>query len=285
MAFELGYNTNGFSDHRLLDVIDILAELGYGSIAITLDYHTLNPYDDNIWQQARVVRERLQARNLCCVIETGARFLLDKWKKHWPTLVTANHENRQRRVEFLKRAIEIAAYLNAEAVSFWSGTKDEALADDEAMTLLVEECDSLLTWAVRHDVWLAFEPEPGMLVATMKQYEQLRDALNHPRFGLTLDVGHVHCLADGTPAARIREFGRQLLNVHIEDMRVGVHEHLPFGDGDLDVPAVLHALQDVNYMGTVNVELARHSHDAVNLARWSLEYLKAVDSNRANASE
>ena len=282
MAFELGYNTNGFSDHRLLDAIDVLAELGYGSVAITLDYHALNPFDDDLWQQARLVHERLQARNMCCVIETGARFLLDPWHKHWPTLVTANHENRQRRVDFLKRAIEIAAYLNAEAVSFWSGAKDDDLTDDDAFDLLTEECDSLLAWAVRHDVWLAFEPEPGMFVATMDQFAQLTAELNHPRFGLTLDVGHVHCLSDGTPADRIKTFAKQLLNVHIEDMRVGVHEHLPFGDGDLDVAAVLQALNDVNYMGTVNVELARHSHDAVNLARRSLDYLKSLDLITSN---
>ena len=46
----------------------------------------------------------LHARGLGCVIETGARFLLDPRAKHEPTLVTASPEGRARRVDFLFRA-------------------------------------------------------------------------------------------------------------------------------------------------------------------------------------
>ncbi len=39
----LGYNTNGLAHHRLLDAIDLLADEGYASIAITLDAGAWTP--------------------------------------------------------------------------------------------------------------------------------------------------------------------------------------------------------------------------------------------------
>ena len=33
----LGYNTNGMAHHRVVDAIDLLADEGYQSVAITLD--------------------------------------------------------------------------------------------------------------------------------------------------------------------------------------------------------------------------------------------------------
>ena len=47
MPFELGYNTNGFAHHRLTDALRLLADIGYQSVAITLDHHALNPSCDH----------------------------------------------------------------------------------------------------------------------------------------------------------------------------------------------------------------------------------------------
>ncbi len=56
------------------------------------------------------------------------------------------------------------------------------------------------------------------------------------------------------------EFASRLGTVAIEDMKRGVHVHLPFGEGDMDVPGVLAALQAVGFPKLVCVELSRESH-------------------------
>jgi L-ribulose-5-phosphate 3-epimerase len=267
----LGYNTNGFAHHRLDDALIILAELGYQSVAITLDYHVLNPFDVNCMEEIERVRALLDCSGLRCVIETGARFLLDPRRKHQPTLLSANAE---RRFDFLKRSIEIAQSLKSDAVSFWSGTPSEAETDDVYWQRLVSGCQRLCIEAERCGVRLAFEPEPGMFIDTMAKYAKLHERVNHPRFGLTLDVGHLHCQGELPIAEHIHRWKDWLWNVHIEDMRRGVHDHLLFGEGEMDFPPILRALREISYTGGVHVELSRHSHDAVRTAERALQFLR-----------
>jgi len=270
-----GYNTNGFAHHRLEDALTILAELGYQSVAITLDYHALNPYDDRLAAQLAAVQGLLRAKGLRAVIETGARFLLDPRRKHQPTLLSADEPQRERRLDFLRRAVDIAQALEADAVSFWSGTPADAASPDQHMDRLAEGCRRLCYYAAARKVRLACEPEPGMLIDTMSGFEELMARVAHPSFGLTLDIGHLHCQGEVPIADQLRRWRHLLWNIHIEDMRRGVHEHLMFGEGEIDFGPVLQTLDEIGYPGGLHVELSRQSHDAVNTARKALAFLRA----------
>jgi sugar phosphate isomerase/epimerase len=272
----LGYNTNGLAHHRWDDAIRLIADAGYKSVAITVDHHCLAPLNHRMaWRLAelRVLLDRLQLR---CVIETGARFLLDPRRKHQPTLLSPTELEREVRWEFLRQCVEIAAVLHADAVSFWSGTATDAAGEDVLWQRLVEGCQRLTEVAKQKDMRLAFEPEPGMFIETCEQFARLDDEIDSPWFGMTLDVGHVHCLGDGSIPDRIREFGPKLFNLHIEDMRPGVHEHLRFGEGTIDFPPVIAALQEIGYAGGLHVELSRDSHRAPEALAESFAFLSRL---------
>src|SRR5205807_1621542 len=140
-------------------------------------------------------------------------------------------------------------------------------------TRLVSFCRELSDYAAAHRVRLAFEPEPGMFIDTMDRFEELFHRVNHPAFGLTLDIGHLHCQGEVPIAEHLKKWRDVLWNVHIEDMRRGVHEHLIFGEGEMDFGTVLKTLEETGYEGGVFVELSRHSHDAVETARQALAFL------------
>lgn len=271
----LGYNTNGFAHHRFEDAVAILAEIGYQSIAITLDHHVLNPFEPELARRLDIARELLARYRLSSVIETGARFLLDSRVKHHPTLMSPAAAERDRRVDFLRRAIDVAAVLGSDTVSFWSG----ALRDDVSLTVAMDHllagCQRVLDYAVAKNIRLAFEPEPGMFIERMGEFAELARRVNHPLFGLTIDIGHVHCLDDGPIPQVLEQWSTQLFNIHIEDMRRGVHDHLMFGEGEIDFPPVLAKLREIGYTGGVYVELSRHSHDAVEAARRSFQFLRS----------
>jgi sugar phosphate isomerase/epimerase len=270
----LGYNTNGFAHHSLEDTLAILTELGYRGVALTLDHHVLNPFADDYLQHAAQVREQLDRLGLRCVVETGARFLLDPRRKHQPTLLSASRDDAERRFEFLCRAVNVAAVLNADAVSFWSGMPDAPGSEADLMDRLMGQCIDLCQYAQAKGVRLAFEPEPGMFIDVMAQFDMLQLMIKQPNFGLTLDVGHLFCQDESPIMDHIRRWKDKLWNVHIEDMRRGTHEHLMFGEGEMDFPPILQALGEIGYEGGVFVELSRHSHDAVNTARRALAFLK-----------
>lgn len=270
-----GYGTNGFANHRLPDALDVLAELGYAGVALTLDHDHLDPFDAELPSRVADIARRLDRLGLSVLIETGARYLLDPWQKHHPTLLS--EPGRDLRVEFLSRAVRVAADLGAEAVSFWSGAKPADLPDSRAWDRLADGCAAVLKVADEYGVPLGFEPEPGMFVESMAGYEQLLDRLGGPeRLGLTLDIGHCRCLEPLPVPDCVRRGADRLVNVQIDDMCRGAHEHLEFGEGEIDFPPVLAALDEVGYRGLVAVELPRHSHAAPAVARRSLSFLEAA---------
>jgi len=272
----LGYNTNGFAHHRLEQTIDILADLGYAAAGITLDHHVLNPFEPDLNKRAEVVRTQLEHRNMRCVVETGARYLLDPRRKHQPTLISPSPEDRHRRIDFLTRAVDLAAMLDADAVSFWSGTAVDNVDQRELWDRLAIGCMRVLEHAIDKNVRLAFEPEPGMFVDRMDRFETLLRRVDHPLFGLTVDVGHLYCLGETPIAAQLTRWPDRLFNVHLDDMKTGVHDHLFFGQGQIDFPPIFDALKQIGYSLGIYAELSRHSHQAVDTARRAMTFLKPL---------
>src|SRR4051812_41239023 len=189
----LGYNTNGLAHHDPFEALALLAEIGYRSGALTLDHGPLNPFSADWPEQRTRLRETLQRLKLASVVETGARFLLNPRIKHEPTLVSAREQDRQVRIDFLRRAIDAAAFLGSACVSLWSGVARDGATDDIIWDRLIRSLRQVLDFAHQQGVIIGFEPEPGMFIDTMERFTQLQQRMNAPNLKLTLDVGHLHC--------------------------------------------------------------------------------------------
>jgi sugar phosphate isomerase/epimerase len=274
-TFRLGYNTNGFAHHRLDDALHIIAELGYRAVAITPDANHLHP-DHTSDAQLLATRALLERLDLAVVVETGARYVLDTRRKQRPTLIEAEAEGRERRLDFLERCARIAAALGGDTISLWSGILPADVDRELAWRHLVEGVRALHERITPLGVRIAFEPEPGMLVNSLADWERLRDQSSLPDIGLALDVGHVPCTESITAGDAIRRYGAAIRTVHLDDSRNGVHEHLQIGDGSLDWPDIMRALHDIGFTGIASVELSRHSHAAPEAARVAIERVMAA---------
>jgi sugar phosphate isomerase/epimerase len=269
----LGFSTNSIGDLDPLDALPALRDLGYRSLAITLDHHTLHPGAADLAARIDRWRTALAAAGLACVVETGARHLLDPLVKHEPTLVSATRAGRDRRVAFSRGAIDIAADLDATCVSLWSGVARDAADAGTVWARLADALGPILDHAARRGVVLGFEPEPGMVVDTLDRYGELLDRLGRPEhLRLTVDVGHLECLGEWPVEQVLRPWTARIVNVHVDDMLACRHEHLPLGTGDVDFAAAFAALAAAGYRGGLHVELPRQSHRWLDTARESAEF-------------
>ncbi len=274
----LGYNTNGLAHHDPFDAVEILSEIGYSAIALTIDHLTLTPFGNTYLatRQVDLLAKATEDAKMRTVVETGARFLLDPRHKHEPTFITPEAKGRDLRYEFMRHCIDTAQTLKSDCVSVWSGRLLDDVSFDVAMNRLVASLEPVLQYAADRDVVIGFEPEPGMLIDTMDKFDQLRERIDAPNFKLTLDIGHLHCQRETPLGDYIRRYSDQIVNIHLEDMKAGVHEHLPFGEGEIDFPPIFKALKEIDYQGPINVELSRHSHDGPHMAKQAFEFLKPL---------
>jgi sugar phosphate isomerase/epimerase len=280
VSLRFGYGTNGLTDLRLDDALGLLADLGYDGVGLTLDHMHLDPMAPDLAERTRKAGRLLAARGLAVTVETGARYVLDPRRKHGPSLLDPDPEGRAARTRLLVTAVQVAADLGAHALHCFSGITPAGTDADTAWKRLEDSIGPVVTAAAAAGIPLAVEPEPGHLVGSLAGFHELRSRLGDPApLGLTLDIGHCQCLEPAPPAGCVVEAAPWLRHVQIEDMRRGVHEHLPFGDGEIDFPPVLEALAAGGYEGLTVVELPRHSHAGPELARTSLDFLRTMGAS------
>lgn len=92
-----------------------------------------------------------------------------------------------------------------------------------------------------------------------------------------LDVGHLLVTQEMEPKEAVKLMAGRLASITVEDMRRGVHEHLPFGHGDLDLRAVIDVLIRLESDRLVTVELSRDSHRGAEMAAASMAALRSAE--------
>jgi sugar phosphate isomerase/epimerase len=128
-------------------------------------------------------------------------------------------------------------------------------AVEEVLTRSRLRLEALWQRCRAHDLTLAIEHMlPHLIGGEVEELRWLCDRLPEEGFGICLDIGHASFHGDlpGT----IRSLGRRIVYVHASDNHRVTDEHALPGEGDVDWPAVLAALDEVGYAGPITVEPA-----------------------------
>lgn len=222
-AIQLSYSTFGLTQLDFLAAIDAVDRAGYDGIEISFHRDQFNPFDLGAADLA-AVRERLQARRVKAACVATASHFFDPQRPHEPSLLTLSRAGRQRRIDLVRRGIEVARSLGVPLVTFGSGfVRAEHVASPgiDPVELLADSIHACLR-EIRgdEDITLLIEPEPGMVIETLEQGLALIDQVGSPKFKLHIDICHAYCsepdyigaLARAAPQARY---------LHISDARAG----------------------------------------------------------------
>lgn len=120
-------------------------------------------------------------------------------------------------------------------------------------------------------VKVALEPHVGSQFQNEADYAEIFEHITTEQIGITIDTGHFH-VAGVDWKALIRKYPDRIYNIHVKD-HIG-HQSVPIGEGEVDMPGLIHELRAINYCGPLAVEL--EVEDPANLPRYvadAYEYL------------
>lgn len=266
----IAYNANGLRNLSLAGAIRSVAEAGYAGIELSLHPSHIDPFSFAPGQAAETRRLLDEVGVQACCLATGADTLLGP-ERFEPSLIHPDPAGRGRRVELIRRGIDIAAELGVPVVNFASGIPRDGVAADAAWGWLGEGVARCLEHA-RGAVTLALEPEPGFLVESNDRAAALVAELGDPGLRINQDVGHANVVEDDYLGSIARALPLTA-HMHVEDIRGRLHHHEIPGDGDIDFPALFRILHAGGYPGFVSVELYNHADVYPTALRRSLDLL------------
>ena len=276
---ELAFSTNAYTRHALPDAIDRIADHGYAGVEILGDEpHAYFPaFGDADAERliAALDDSELRVSNVNANTATGYYDDAPPSSFFDPSVITADDADREWRIEYTKRAIDLAALTDAPAVCLATGRPLPGTPPERAHEHLRDSLDAILDHAEEHGVDVGIEYEPELLVECTEEALALVDDVGRDSLGINLDVGHAAVYGED-PAEAIRRSAGHITGVHLEDIVGGVrgkHYHRIPGEGDLDFRAIFDALDDVGYEGFATLELytypdrpdeaAREAHEAL----------------------
>ena len=220
---KLSYSTFGLTDLDFLRSIEVVDKAGYPGIELSFHRDQFSPFDitDEYLTAINKRFESLRVKAAC--VATASHFFTPS-RPHEPSLMSPDLAGRKRRIDLVRRGIDVARKLGVPLVTFGSGfIRDEHVTNPSVNPgeLLVDSIYQCLK-SVRddEDITLLIEPEPGMYIETLAQGIDLVNEVNSPRFQLHLDLCHNYCseqnyLAALSQAAPYAKF------LHVSDAQEG----------------------------------------------------------------
>ena len=161
----------------------------------------------------------------------------------------------------IKSAVDLAVDVGADSVLVVAGRVTKEVSYDDNYREWTDRIKAEAPYAADQGVRLLVENVWNNFLMSPLEMAQFIDEIDHPAVGVYMDVGNV--VRIGYPEQWIRILGNRIGKLDIKaysrqlQMNEGARKgfQVPIGEGDVDYPAVLTALEEIDYSGWATAEV------------------------------
>lgn len=277
------------------EAIRRIARLGFGAVElIAWDGEALSSY----YTESRIRELRTLMADL------GVE--LSEFVSTAGSFVHPEPKEREACLEHFRRVVDVAAALGTTMINtvapmphgvriaplkllptaqIWTAEIPEDYDGAAAWEQFVTMTERVMEIVERAGMRYAMEAHPYRHVSSAASMLRLTDRIPSPALGMNFDPSHMFPCGD-MPQLAIRDLGARVFHCHFSDNDALTNAHWRPGQGKIDWRAVMEALRDVGFDGTISVELedvpgvatpGRESTPALDIEyRASRDYLRAI---------
>jgi L-ribulose-5-phosphate 3-epimerase len=155
----------------------------------------------------------------------------------------------------IETSLRNARLWGADAILLVPARVDAQTSYREAWNRSQEHIRRLVPLAAELQVIIAIEEVWNKFLLSPLEFARYVDDFHSPWVRAYFDVGNI--LIWGYPQDWIRTLGKRIVKLHIKDFtfRDRIARFVNLGDGEIDWPEVVKALQEIGYSGSATVEL------------------------------
>jgi D-psicose/D-tagatose/L-ribulose 3-epimerase len=275
MKYKIGMNLLLWGteiDESLFSVLEDIKSAGYDGVEIPI-FNT-NP---DSWKSWRIKLDELGLERIAVTINGPEH-----------NQISSDPLIRKSTLVRNKKALDCAKVLGATLMTgpFHSalGSFTRTQVTTEEKKWAVENLRELAEYAQTLDITLGLEylnRFESYLVSCLDELIDLVNEINHPACKIMFDTFHANIEEKSLPKA-IEKLGDKLVHIQLSE-----NDRATLGQGHIDFPSILEALDKINYTGMVSVEAFSPKLSAANIWRKmfdselqlvqdSINYLKSI---------
>jgi sugar phosphate isomerase/epimerase len=202
-------------------------------------------------------------------------------------------EQQREVIDTIKQHMDVAAELGVKSMRHdvtrgfredWEGPR----TFEAALEVIAPAIREVADYAQAKGVKSTLENH-GFYMQAPERVERLIQLVNHPNYGLTMDMGNFLCVNED-PVRAVQRLARYVVMAHAKDFHVRPKQTMPAkgwfatpteialrgaiaGHGAIDIPAQLRILKDSGYSGYLSLEFEGMEEPTM-AVRMGLEYLR-----------